>query len=147
MHKIIRINVTKSRWNSPKKKIAELDANLTRTKFGELVAAGSDPATTFTDVNQTTDPNAITYSPPAEIILLEPHMTVDSIGSGRTVEENLTQIGDVYKATLPVSFFRNVWFDYLEAYPIEHWVLSGNYVVPEGDLIAGTEVRGRYVVR
>lgn len=125
--------------------MTRLDARLTQDKFG--IAAGPNPESHSLDVNQTSDPDGLTLSPPAQIIVIEPWMNVDSIGSGRTVEQDLTQIGGAYTTTLPVRYFRNVWFDYLEANLVEHWTLSGNSVFPLGTLLAGTEVRGRYVVR
>ena len=153
MNKIRRIEVTNVRYTHASRYIARSKNKLTQNKFRNSAGAGSESqqfinytesvSSPIEDSGQTIE----TYGLPASTIYFDPAtMTVDSVGSGRTVEETLTRDGDAFFPSLPVDYYRGVWFDGLEAYWTDHWVLSGDYVVPNSVLISGTEVIGRYVV-
>lgn len=154
-NKTVHIDVTKSRWNSPKKQVSKVDEQLTQAKFREDI-----PIWQVLLNDSTGLPGDITETaPPPNYVILEDYMTYDSIGPGKTVEEDLADASailftEAYGTTLPFSFFRNVWFDGLEAYPHEHWELYFDnfdtkkyYLVPVLGLAAGTVVRGRYVTK
>jgi hypothetical protein len=91
-----------------------------------------------------------TCDEPAKIIILrtidDPEPTPDSFGPGQTVYEELVRVGDEFDPSLPVLFYRAVWFDGLEAYDPTHYDVADNgNVVPNTVLIPGTVVTATYV--
>jgi len=90
------------------------------------------------------DPGAGTnYSLPPAI-----HFPDDEfLRPGDTIFEVLTLAGGVYEASLPVDFYRNVWFDGLSTRIIDHWTMTaaGN-VDPETTLPSGVNVTAKYVM-
>lgn len=73
--------------------------------------------------------------------------TLDEFEECDLIEEQLTEVAGAYFTSLPFNFFRNVWYDGLLANYIEHYTLSGNdRLIPNVELLAGTEVIAQYVV-
>jgi hypothetical protein len=83
------------------------------------------------------------FAIPPEIIPLDAGPAV-----GDTVEEFLTPFSEsVYTTTLPFDFFHYVWFDGLLTFPTIHWTTSGsNAILPNANLLSGTQVLAQYVV-
>lgn len=153
MSKVIHVEVSNVRYRHASRFIARPKHKLTQNLFRDASGAGSESQKFIIYTENSTSPiedsgQAIeTYGLPASTVYFDgSSMTVDSVGSGRTVEETLTREGDAFRPSLPVDYYGGVWFDGLEAYWTDHWVLSGDYVVPNSVLISGTEVIGRYVV-
>lgn len=67
--------------------------------------------------------------------------------SGDTIFEVLTLTGSNYRATHPVNFYRDVWFDGLAARLNDHWTMnSSDEVVPVGTVNSGVSVTAKYVL-
>jgi hypothetical protein len=77
---------------------------------------------------------------------LEP-LTADSVGSGQTLYERLTLSSGQYCPSLPVDFYRRVWFDGLEAFEDLHFTvdLSTQCVVPNSAIPSTSVVTASYV--
>lgn len=151
MNKVKHLEVANVRYRRASRIIARFSDKLSIDKWIKPIGAAPSQDELFALSLDTPleDSNSeiTTYALPASVVYFNPStMTVDSVGSGRTVEEALTRQGDVFSPSLPVDYYRGVWFDGVEAYWTTHWLLSGNNVIPNSVLIAGTEVIGRYVV-
>jgi len=91
-----------------------------------------------------------TCDTPEYIIILDnpnnPAPTTDSYPANQTIYEELDRVGNEFDPSLPVLFYRAVWFDGLEAYDPTHYDVgpTGN-VIPHTVLIDGTIVTAQYV--
>ena len=66
---------------------------------------------------------------------------------GDTIFEVLTLSGSTYHASLPVNFYRNVWFDGLAARFSDHWTVNpAKAVVPATTVESGVSVSAKYVL-
>lgn len=149
MKKSRRIEVTKSKYRHPGKDISQFSEKLEKSVAfdGASDNNGLDLEDDFGNTGDS-EGEPETQAQPPPVIFYDPDtMTIDSVFSGQTVEEVLVREGDAFKTSIPFDFFRNVWFDALEAYYVEHWTISGNnYLIPNAVLLDDTEVIGRYVV-
>lgn len=150
MKKSRNIEVTKSRYRHPGKDISQFSEKLEKSVGfdGASDNPGLDLEQDFGGTGDSVGDPEFPQSQPPPVIFYDPDtMTIDSVFPGQTVEEILVREGDIFKTSIPFDFFRNVWFDALEAYYIEHWTISGNnYLIPNAVLLSDTEVIGRYVV-
>lgn len=70
----------------------------------------------------------------------------DFLQAGDTIFEELTVNGSVYEASLPVDFYRDVWFDGLQAEPSAHYTVSSEAIKPVDTLASSVRVTAKYVL-
>lgn len=89
------------------------------------------------------DPSGVSgYALPARVKL----PTDVFLRDGDTIFEKLTLSTDVYTASLPVEFYREVWFDGLLARHVDHYTLTAAKAVdPVAPLASDVSVTAKYV--
>ncbi len=97
----------------------------------------------------TTETNGSTSTASASPIIIDitNPLTVDDIPSGQTLTERLTLASGQYCPSLPVNFYRRVWFDGLEAFESIHFTVDVNTqcVLPSTSLNTNVVVTASYV--
>lgn len=84
----------------------------------------------------------LAYALPAEVHFPDSEF----LRAGDTIFEVLTLSAGAYVASLPVNFYRNVWFDGLAAERNDHYALSGEAIDPNATLAADVSVTAKYVL-
>lgn len=92
-------------------------------------------------------PDATSSANPSgvEIDPLDPPLT-DQIAAGTTIYQRLTLVSGRYCPSYLPSFYRRVWFDGLEAFPLFHFTIdvSTGCIIPGSVLPATTVVTASY---
>lgn len=98
----------------------------------------------LSDPNATENAMPVTTLPSDYVVLPDANAFLES---GDTVFEELTLGGGVYTGTLPIDFYRDVWFDGLKAERNDHYLLTSTRAIdPTGSLDAATSVTAKYVI-
>jgi hypothetical protein len=150
MQKKFSLDLVKTRYRNPQSKIVEPVRMLTQEKFGGPGSSATGNEKIFFSENPAGEfdfPEATAL--PTKPILISGSTHPDSIGHGQVVEEFLPRFGNSFLPTLQVKYFRQVWFDGLEAYFGDHYSvdIGINTLTPDAVLLGGTEVLVRYVVK
>lgn len=149
MNKFNIIEVVNRKFTHPRNIISAFTDKLMHQRGfgGPGIASGDDIGPDF-DPSQDGGSEDLEFSvPPEPLTNVDGDWSVDSIETGTIVEEELTVNGASYMTSLPFEFFRAVWYDGLLANYSEHFTLSGSFeLIPNTQLLSGTEVIGQYVV-
>lgn len=116
--------------------------------FGGVPSDGVTPGDLLTGLpvnvsDPSGDPSAdLTYALPSKVHQVDE----DFLRPGDTIFEKLAYAGGTYVASLPVNYFRAVWFDGLAAERNDHYLMSGEAIAPLATLASGVSVTAKYVL-